>query len=160
MDSGELNILFAEIDDQQNEIARIIGKIDDRSKGFADDIRMAESLAYQFHNLYSAIEDLFKIVARFFENTIESASGYHIELLNRMTLNIEGVRPALISKDTAGVVNDFRAFRHFFRHSYSADIDSDKIQLLLAKLDLFKKRYAKDIVKFKKTIHAFQSEGR
>ena len=95
MDSGELAIFIAELDDQIEQIEIVIGKIEDRQSGFTEDIRIAESLAYQFHNLYCALEDLFKVVARFFENHIESSSGYHIELLNRMTLRIEGVRPAL-----------------------------------------------------------------
>ena len=150
MDSGEQSIFFAELDDQLKQIEIVIGKIEDRREGFAEDIRLAESLAYQFHNSYCAIEDLFKIVARFFENHIKSIAGNHIELLNRMTLEIEGVRPALISKEMSFLINEFRAFRHAFRHAYAYDIDVDKIRLLFMKFEGFKAGYKRDIAAFKK----------
>jgi hypothetical protein len=54
-----------------------------------------ESLGYQLHNLYCAFEDLFKIVSETFENHIQDKSKYHQELLKRMTISIEGVRPPL-----------------------------------------------------------------
>ena len=158
METGELNIFFAEFDDQLNEIGKVIEKIEDRREGISKDVRLAESLAYQFHNLYCAIEDLFKVVARFFENHIVNTSGYHIELLNRMTLRIEGVRPALMSKETAKLVNEFRAFRHLFRHAYSYDIDVDKMQLLIAKLKKFKGKYQQDVLEFTKEIPASQDK--
>ena len=52
METGELNIFFAEFDDQLNEIGKVIEKIEDRREGISKDVRLAESLAYQFHNLY------------------------------------------------------------------------------------------------------------
>ena len=75
-----------------------------------------------------------------------------------MTLRIEGVRPALMSKETAKLVNEFRAFRHLFRHAYSYDIDVDKMQLLIAKLKKFKGKYQQDVLEFKKEITASQDK--
>lgn len=148
MDKKEISLLTAEIDYQILEIEKMVGKIDERKKDFVKDLRILESLAYQFHNLYCAFEDLFKIVAKFFENTIEDESRYHIEPLKRMTLDIEGIRPPLISKELASVLDEFRAFRHFFRHAYSYEIDNKKIDLLLEKFEYIKKRYKEDISNF------------
>ncbi len=148
MDKKELSLLTAEINYQIIEIDKIIDKIDERKNDFIHDDRLIESLAYQFHNLYCAFEDLFKIVAKFFENTIEDKSRYHIELLKRRTMDIEGVRPPLINNDFALMLDDFRAFRHFFRHAYSYEIDSKKISLLLEKFEYIKKEYKKNISDF------------
>jgi uncharacterized protein YutE (UPF0331/DUF86 family) len=148
LDKEALSLLTAEIGYQTSEIDKVIGKIEDRKKDFVHDPRALESLAYQFHNLYCAFEDLFKIVAKFFENTIEEESRYHIELLKRMTLDIEGVRPPLISKELASALDDFRAFRHFFRHAYTYEIDSKKIALLLERFASIKKGYKRDIDNF------------
>ena len=41
---------------------------------------LKDSLAYWLHNLYCAYEDLFKIIAKFFENRIEDPSRFHIQL--------------------------------------------------------------------------------
>lgn len=82
-----------------------------------------ESLGYQLHNLYCAFEDLFKIVAAAFENHIEDKSRYHLELLKRMAIPIEGIRPALLSQESYTLLDNLRSFRHFFRHAYSYELD-------------------------------------
>ena len=75
---------------------------------------LIESAAYQLHNLFNAIEDLLKIVANAFENSIADLSRKHTELLDRMTLDIKGIRPSLLSAECASYLHELRAFRHFF----------------------------------------------
>ena len=58
-------------------------------------------MAYQLHNLYGGLEQLFEEVAGTFENQVEG-EGNHTGLLRRMKLRIEGIRPALLSPETAG----------------------------------------------------------
>ena len=58
---------------------------------------LIESAAYQLHNLFNAIEDLLKIVANAFENSIADLSRWHTELLDRTTPDIKGIRPSLLS---------------------------------------------------------------
>ena len=43
---------------------------------------------------------MFKIIARFFENQIEDFSKYHSTILKRMQLDIEGIRPRLLSEES------------------------------------------------------------
>ena len=85
-----------------------------------------DSMAYQLHNLYGAYEQLFEIVAGFFENQIEGAR-YHIDMLRRMKTEIKGMRPALLSEPAFESLNELRSFRHFFRHAYGARLDPDRI---------------------------------
>jgi hypothetical protein len=80
-----------------------------------------ESVGYQLHNLYCAFENLFKILAGAFENHIDDKSKYHIELLKRMTIGIDEVRPPLLSPEVCALLDNLRSFRHFFRHAYSFD---------------------------------------
>lgn len=94
---------------------------------------MLESLAYQLHNLYCAFEDLFRIVAHFFENHIDERVGWHKELLGRMTLEIKGVRPRFISEAAYEFLSDLRGFRHVFRHAYGVELEAEKIKLVLKK---------------------------
>lgn len=41
---------------------------------FSDDIVRVESVAYQLHTFYNAVEDLLKLVATHFENNISDAA--------------------------------------------------------------------------------------
>lgn len=82
MEEERLTLLIGSIAGQREEIERIYAKIDDRRR--REGAANLESLAYQLHNLYCAFEDLFNMVAGFFENRIDEKAGYHRELLWRM----------------------------------------------------------------------------
>ncbi len=89
--------------------------------------------ALKTQQLYTAVEDLLKSIAVTFENNIDSAQSYHIELLNRMKLDIKNIRPAVISDDSFKILNKLRAFRHFVRHAYDYELDKDELLLLQKK---------------------------
>ena len=90
MEQQKLNILSANILKQQHHVEAIYSHIAARKKGYTKDRVVLESLAYQLHNLYCAFEDLFRIVANYFENHLTEEIAWHKELLNRMTLEIKG----------------------------------------------------------------------
>ena len=128
---------------QAMEIEGIYGNINDRKR--EEGRAVVESVGYQLHNLYCAFEDLFKIVAKTFENHIEDKSKYHVELLKRMTIRIEKIRPSLLSRETYVLLDDLRSFRHFFRHAYSYELDERKVKLVLDDVERLKEIYRKDI---------------
>lgn len=148
MDDTSLSVFKAEIMYQCEAIAAVIAKIQERRLEYQQSAVRTESLAYQLHNLYCAFEDLFKIVAKFFENMVEDSSRYHIELLHRMALDIEGVRPSLLSRELCAALDELRAFRHVFRHAYSYDLDPKKIGLLLDQFDIIQDQYQEDVQRF------------
>jgi uncharacterized protein YutE (UPF0331/DUF86 family) len=141
MEKARLKLLKSDLETQLSEIAKIFARIEKR-KAIKDKI-VLESLAYQLHNLYCAFEDLFKIVAGYFENNIEDRRKYHRELLWRMTVSVEGVRPSLLSSEAFVLLDSLRAFRHFFRHAYAYELDPKKVGLVLDETmklrDLYKK---------------------
>ncbi|MGB9857741.1 MAG: hypothetical protein ACPLKX_06350 [Dictyoglomaceae bacterium] len=79
-------------------------------------------------NLYNAFEDLFSEISKSFENKIEDASFFHKELLRRMTLEIPGIRPKVLSKESFIILNELRGFRHIFRHAYTYEIIPEKVK--------------------------------
>lgn len=91
--------------------------------------------ALKTQQLYTAVEDLLKSTAVTFENNIESAQSYHIELLKRMKLDIKEIRPVVISDDSFKMLDKLRAFRHFIRHAYDYELDKDELLLLQKKID-------------------------
>jgi hypothetical protein len=146
MDREKLSVLRAELQAQMREIDNIYVKLEDRrrEKGRAG----IESTGYQLHNLYCAFEDLFKIVARTFENQIQDESQFHIELLKRMTMSIEGVRPAVLSPESYRFLDSLRAFRHFFRHAYGYELDERKIRIVLEDAVNLRELHKRDIEEF------------
>jgi len=146
MDKEILIILKSEIHSQLNEIDKIYNKLKEREK--ANDKYVIETIAYQLHNLYCAYEDLFKIVAKTFENNITDEAKFHIELLKRMAISIEGVRPGLISEESFKLLDTLRSFRHFFRHAYSYELDERKVKIVLEDAYKLKEIFKKDLEKF------------
>jgi uncharacterized protein YutE (UPF0331/DUF86 family) len=146
MEKERIAILKAQLQAQVKEIEKIYRRLEDRSrkKGKA----AAESIGYQLHNLYCAFEDLFEIVAKTFENNIQEKGKYHLELLKRMTIEINGVRPALISEEVFPLLDSLRSFRHFFRHAYSYDLDERKVRIVLSDAVKLQALYQKDIKMF------------
>ena len=134
MEKLEFNVLKAQMEKQEEEIKKVFEKISQRRQTLERESDL-ESLAYQIHNLYCAVEDLLNIVASAFENRIENKSKYHKELLWRMTVETKGVRPYLINEELYRSLDELRAFRHFFRHGYGADINRKKLDIVLDEVD-------------------------
>ena len=146
MDNRQLILLKADINAQLQLIKAIDGKLAVRAEGVnPDDVIRLESIAYQIHNLYSATEDLLKIVATCFENHIADTRQWHTALLNRMTVPIPGIRPAFISSETAALLNSLRGFRHFFRHAYGTNIDYEQLKVNLDRARKIYRNLEKDI---------------
>jgi len=79
------------------------------------------ALGYTLHNLYNAFEGYFFRIAKFFENNITEPT-WHKGLLEWMTLNIEGVRPALMDLAMRVRIDELLKFRHVFRNIYKSPL--------------------------------------
>jgi hypothetical protein len=134
VDKNTLIILTADLNAQMAIVRSISLLLEDRAVGIkSDDPIRLESVAYQLHNFYNAIEDLLKIVAAHFENQISDTARWHSVLLQRMSQDIPGIRPLLLSQESYLLLNSLRGFRHFFRHAYGVPIDYEQLQINLTK---------------------------
>lgn len=79
--------------------------------------------ALRTQQFYTALEDLFKQIAKAFENHIEDLSRFHKELLVRMNMEIPKIRPRVLSDPSLSFLDKIRAFRHFVRHAYDCELD-------------------------------------
>ncbi len=109
MDKEAFAVLEAELRARAWDIRLIGGRIEERLDAFAHSAEGVDSMGYQLHNLYGAFEPLFEEVARFFENQIDDAR-YHADMIRRMQLAIQGIRPALLSTETASALEAFLKF--------------------------------------------------
>jgi uncharacterized protein YutE (UPF0331/DUF86 family) len=115
-------------------------------------VESVESAGYWMHNLYCAYEDLFRLVAAFFENTIKSDGLFHKQLLRTMTLTIPGIRPSVISEMSFKYLDELRGFRHVFRHAYSYGLDDERVIFLLRRIIKQKESILSDLKLFKDNI--------
>jgi hypothetical protein len=91
-------------------------------------------IGYLLHGFYNGCENIFRTVARFFENQVD-AGAWHKDLLRRMKLDIPGFRPRLLSDKLYAHLDDFRGFRHRFRHSYGFELDWEREKVVAKRLE-------------------------
>ena len=142
-------ILKSEITNDQKKMSRLFSKFEDSYNEFLrsnEYSRLVES-AFHVSQLYSGMENIFKNIAKTFENNIEQ-DYWHKSLLERMCLDIQDIRPALISEGSFKYLNELRAFRHFFRHAYDIDVDKEKFTIVANGVIALKASFEKDIKKF------------
>ncbi|MBX3060123.1 MAG: antitoxin, partial [Anaerolineae bacterium] len=120
----------------QNDLATI-AEIYTRIAAIQPDVDASEEslivLAYHLHALYNAFENIFLQIAATFENNLDDQSGWHTQLLQRMTLDLTPIRPAVIDQEAYDPLDELRRFRHLFRHSYHIRLDANRLQLVQAK---------------------------
>ncbi len=85
------------------------------------------ALGYTLHNLYNAFEGYFLRIAKYFENNVADLT-WHKALLERMTLNIEGIRPALIDQKISLRIEELLKFRHVYRNVYKSPLVPAKVE--------------------------------
>ena len=85
-----------------------------------------DSLGYSLHNIYNALENCFVQISLSFENHVRDRSRWHRELLDKMFLDIEPLRPAVLPEDLRSVLGDLLGFRHVFRNAYEFKLDRSK----------------------------------
>jgi len=88
-------------------------------------------LAYRLHALYTAVENIFRNIAKAFENTLDDTTRWHTELLRRMRLDLTPVRPAVIDASTYEALDELRGFRHVFRSVYRLRLDARRLSIVL-----------------------------
>ncbi len=105
--------------------------------------------AMRVQQFYTALEDLFKQIAKAFENHIENMGNFHKEMLTRMNTEVPKIRPSVISNQSLILLDKIRAFRHFIRHAYDCELDEKELLLIQDKLKNDYSLVEKDLQKFR-----------
>lgn len=84
------------------------------------------ALGFTIHTLYGVAENYFLRVSKFFENGLP-ADRWHRGLLEKMNLDITGLRPALFTNSSQlRDASELLSFRHRLRNLYGEDLDPEK----------------------------------
>ena len=83
---------------------------------------------------YTVLETFFVRVSGFFENDLAPAR-WHSALLEKMNLEIEGIRAKVVGDSNLVRLRELLRFRHFRRYYVEMEYDWARIDFLLATLD-------------------------
>lgn len=148
-------ILERSIQSDLATIADIYTKINAEVMNNADENSLIV-LAYRFHSLYSAFENIFYQITKTFENQLDVESGWHSQLLHRMRLDLMPIRPAVIDEAAYEDLDELRRFRHLFRSAYGVELDPQRLQLVLNKTLKLRTVYSQQIAAFLNFLQTLQ----
>jgi len=130
MDAAGLSILLAELEADGSVIADAARKaglrLRDQGPG------QLEACAYELARLYNVLEKMLERISEAFENRFEKQGDYHERLIQRLSLRLDGIRPAFIPAGRAAEVRELKGFRHVVRHAYDLALRGDRLSELAA----------------------------
>ena len=118
-----LETIRKSIDDALDQEIKQLGKTD----------RSALIIAGLLENYYTCAETIFLRISQYFENNLD-AERWHSDLLQKMKLNIEGVRMNAVAPEDVPRLYELLKFRHFKRYYFDLDYDWDRLDFLVRKV--------------------------
>lgn len=116
-------------------------------------------IAQIIENFYTCIETLFLRISQFFENSLLQEK-WHSDLLDKMTLHIEGVREPAISAKTYKNLLEIMRFRHFKRYYFELDYDWDKLDFISEKFEKAHASLKEDLQTFTNFLDLLNQAGK
>jgi hypothetical protein len=86
-----------------------------------------EACAYELARFYNVLEKMLERICEGFENHLEKRGDYHERLIQRLTLDLDSLRPAFIPKERLSDIRELKGFRHLTRHAYDLTLRADRL---------------------------------
>ena len=143
----KIPLLVAEIKNELDKLQKLVQRLATQA-GRVDDEEISESAALRLHNFYSGCERIFKLIASEVNGVLSQNLDWHKRLLNQMTLEISGVRPAVISPATRVILEELLNFRHIVRNIYGFELKPERVEELVAITIALFPRFASEVETF------------
>lgn len=157
---SDLRLLIEEIRKSREALAKIEAFCDRTLAAVRQEGRTEERaivLADLFAKYYTCLETIFLRISQFFENGLIE-TRWHMDLLSKMTLRIEGEREAVVGDATRDVLLEFLKFRHFTRYYYDISYDWDRLDYLTKKFAALRPALTVDFDNFLRFLAALEHE--
>ena len=118
-----------------------------------------DSVALNLHGLYSGLERLFELTARYVDKSSPSGVTWHRELLHQMGQDIEHARPAVLSQTSIDGLDQLRRFRHVVRHAYTLHLIPENIAPLISTLSGLWTQIQAELLAFADFLDALNKEA-
>jgi predicted nucleotidyltransferase len=90
------------------------------------------ALASYLHQFYTGCERIFERIALALDGGLPGGAYSHANLLAQMARELPGICPAVLNEALWLRLQDYLAFRHFFRHAYGYTLEWAKLRPLVA----------------------------
>ena len=114
------------------------------------DLLELAAIATILHSFYNGIEKVFVLIAKEIDQDLPKEYDWHKKLLIQMS-KLNNKRNSVISQEMLNTLNEYLAFRHFFRHSYSFHLSWNKIEDMATRINLVWRDLKLELDKFLKT---------
>lgn len=122
---------LASIEEIYLQIGPLIKKVEEASE--EEKIFYNRAAGSILHDFYTGIEKIFCDIANKLDKGLPKAVDWHIKVLKSMSEE-KDKRPEVISLKLAEDLKEYLGFRHLFRNIYGAQLDWDKLKILLVKI--------------------------
>jgi hypothetical protein len=107
--------LKADIDHELRNLKRLAKELDDILTATKErSIARTRAVGSLLHDFYTGVEKIFSQIAIKIDQDLPAGEGWHIQLLKRMTIPIEGIRPQVIDEKLENDLEEYLRFRHLF----------------------------------------------
>ena len=126
MTAGEMTLIRVrrEIETELEQLRRLLIEYRNTPKGDAGYLRRAQ--ASMFHDFYNGVERIFLRIAAELGG-VPRGEQWHRQLLDDMLLDLDDLRPAVISAGLRAKLQPFLRFRHLFRNIYGQELEPDRL---------------------------------
>jgi predicted nucleotidyltransferase len=103
-----------------------LGSVEEAPSQFA-----LHALASYLHQFYTGCERILERIAVTVDGSLPGGAFSHANLLAQMSQALPGVRPAVLNEALWLRLQDYLAFRHFFRHAYGYTLEWPRLRPLV-----------------------------
>lgn len=100
---------------------------------------------------YSGIENILKRICKFYEIPLPSGNNWHYELIKKFQIT-ESPLPILFDKELANLIASYRKFRHVFFHGYGFQLEWDRMQEGIDKVEIVLEAFKRNVIRFLNTL--------
>ena len=127
--------LKADIDRELQNLERLTLELNTvlttTSESTAVRVRAAGSV---IHDFYTGVEKIFRRIATRVDQDLPTGEDWHVQLLQRMSVPLEEIRPQVIDEPLERNLEEYLRFRHLFRNIYGFELKWGRCQPLAERL--------------------------
>lgn len=135
MTKAELRVLSAQLHAERARLRQVAAQLDALSSSLGErEPTVVELMAAGgfLHNVYNGLENCMNRLAHGVDESVPTGNDSHRLLVDQLSEPIPSLRPALLSGELAARMDEYRRFRHAFRHMYFFDLDWQRVRPLVA----------------------------
>jgi hypothetical protein len=143
--------LAAAVRDESERLARTVeearealAKLSSRSPSSLE----LRGLGDILHDFYTGAERIFVKIAPELNGGVPAGVSWHRELLDNMALDLPGIRPALLRRETVRALEEFLRFRHLFRNVYGFELEWPRLRALARRVPAVWRLLEADLERF------------